>query len=207
VDFLSVSVYKFFGPHGVGVLYGKKEVLDRLPAYKVRPSIYNKFESGTQAYCILPGAIAAVEYIADLGKKYGAPYVDRFPGFSGRRLDLKTGMTAIREYEMPLFERMVDGVSQIPGAKIWGITDPALFHRRTPTMAMTVEGFTPCQIAEHLGKHGIFVWDGNFYAQRVDERLGTYDKGGVVRVGLTHYNTQEEVDRFLEVMETFVKKK
>lgn len=204
VDLLALSVYKMFGPHGVGVLYGKKAVLDQLPAYKVRPSDYQKFESGTQAFCNLPGAIAAVEYIAEVGKEFGAPYVDRFPDLEGRRLNLKAGMTAIREYEMPLFEHLVKGVERIQGTKIYGISDPTQFSQRTPTLAMTVKGFTPNQVGEYLGKHGIFVWTGNFFAQRLDERLGTYDKGGVVRVGLTHYNTEQEVDRLLDVMEKLV---
>ncbi len=205
VDFLAISVYKIFGPHGVGVLYGKKDVIDQLPAYKVRPSTYHKFESGTQAFSSLPGAIAAIEYLAQVGKRFGAPYVDLFPDFDGRRLDLKTGMTAIREYEMHLFEHLIKGVELIPGTRIYGITNPKQFHRRTPTLAMTVKGFTPYQVGEYLGKHGIFVWTGNFYAERLDERLGTYDEGGVVRIGLTHYNTEQEIDRFLEVMETLVK--
>ena len=205
VDFLAISVYKVFGPHGVGVLYGKKEVIDQLPAYKVRPCTYHKFESGTQTFCNIPGATAAMEYIAELGNKYGAEYKDQFPNFTGRRLELKAGMAAIREYEMALFGRLMKGVENLPGIKIYGITDPKQFHRRTPTLAMTVEGFTPYQVGEYMAKEGIFIWTGNFYAQRLDERLGTYENGGVVRVGLSHYNTEEEVDRFLEVLETLIK--
>ncbi len=205
VDFLAVSVYKIFGPHGVGVLYGKKEIFDQLPAYKVRPCTYHKFEYGTQNFCNLPGAIAAVEYIAEIGEKFGGPYKDQYPDFKGRRLDLKTGMTAIREYEMKLFEHLIKGVQKLPDINIYGITDPKQFHRRTPTLAMTVDGLTPYQIGEYMGKQGIFLWTGNFYAQRLDERLGTFENGGVVRVGLTHYNTVEEVDRYLEALETQIK--
>jgi len=205
VDFLAISVYKIFGPHGVGVLYGKKDVVEQLPAYKVRPCTYQKFESGTQTHSNLPGATAAIEYIAGIGAKFGAPFVDQYPNFKGRRLDLKTGLAAIRDYEMSLFERLIEGVEKFPGIKIYGITDPAQFHRRTPTLALTVEGFTPYQVGDYMGKQGIFLWTGNFYAQRLDERLGTYEKGGVVRVGLSHYNTEEEVDRFLEALETLIK--
>jgi cysteine desulfurase family protein (TIGR01976 family) len=207
VDFLAISVYKVFGPHGVGVLYGKKDVADKLPAYKVRPCTYNKFESGTQTFCNIPGAIAAMEYIAELGKMYGAPYKDQFPSFTGRRLDLKTGMAAIRDYEMGVFERLMNGVKSLPGIKVYGITDPKQFHRRTPTLAMTVEGFTPYQVGEYMAKEGIFIWTGNFYAQRLDERLGTFENGGVVRVGLSHYNTEEEIDRYLKALETLIKSK
>ena len=206
VDFLVCSIYKMFGPHGVGVLYGKKDVLEGLPAYKVRPSDYQKFESGTPNFEGLSGAIASIEYLADIGKKFGAPYVDRFPGLTGRRLDLKTAMAAIREYEMPLFKRMVDGMKQIPGVKIWGIADSARFVRRAPTMAFTMSGFSPRQIAKHLGKHGIYVWHGDFYAQALIERLGLFETGGVVRVGLTHYNTADEVDRLIEAIHALVKK-
>ena len=207
VDFLALSVYKVFGPHGVGVLYGKKDVIDQLPSYKVRPCTYHKFESGTQAFSNIPGATAAIEYIAGLGKMYGTPYADQFPGIKGRRLDLKTGMAAIREYEMSLFEHLIKGVQTLPGIKMYGITDPKQFNRRTPTLAMTVDGFTPHQIGEYMGEQGIFLWTGNFYAQRLDERLGTYENGGVVRVGLSHYNTEEEVDRYLEALETLIKSK
>jgi cysteine desulfurase family protein (TIGR01976 family) len=196
-DFLACSAYKFFGPHGVGVLYGKKDIMESLPAYKVRPSVYQKFESGTQNFEGLSGLIAAIEYLAELGKKSGAPYLDRFPDLTGRRLDLKAAMSAIREYEMGLFARLMDGIRQIPGLKIWGISDPANFDRRTPTLAFTLSGFSPHQVAEYLGKRGIFVWDGDFYAQALIERLGLFETGGVVRVGLTHYNTADEVDRFL----------
>lgn len=204
VDFLAISVYKVFGPHGVGVLYGKKEVIDSLPAYKVRPCTYHKFESGTQTFCNIPGAIAALEHIAEIGDLYGAAFADRYPGFKGRRLALKKGMAAIQDYEMALFERLLSGVQELPGIKIYGITDPSQFNRRTPTLAMTVEGFTPHQVGEYMGEQGIFLWTGNFYAQRLDERLGTYENGGVVRVGLSHYNTKEEVDHYLDALEMLI---
>jgi len=95
---------------------------------------------------------------------------------------------------------LIEGLSAVPGLKIWGITDPAQFHCRAPTVSFTMQGFTPRQIAEHLARTGIFVWDGNFYALAVTERLGLEDSGGVVRVGLAHYNTAEEVERLLEAL-------
>ena len=204
VDFLVCSIYKLFGPHGVGVLYGKKDVLEGLPAYKVRPSEYQKFESGTPNFEGLSGAIAAIQYLVDIGKKFGTPYVDRFPDLTGRRLNLKTAMAAIREYEISLFKRMVDGVKRVPGVKIWGVADSARFERRAPTLAFTMSGFSPRQIAEYLGKHGIYVWHGDFYAQALIERLGLFETGGVVRVGLTHYNTADEVDRFIDLLSTLI---
>ena len=206
IDFLVCSIYKLFGPHGVGVLYGKKDVLEGLPAYKVRPSDYQKFESGTPNFEGLSGAIAALEYLADIGKKFGAPYVSRFPDLTGRRLDLKTAMAAIREYEMSLFKRMADGINEIPSVKIWGIADSARFDRRTPTLAFTMYGFSPRQIAKYLGEHGIYGWHGDFFAQALIERLGLFETGGVVRIGLTHYNTADEVDRLIEVIHSLIKK-
>lgn len=207
VDFLAISVYKIFGPHGVGVIYGKKAVIDSLPAYKVRPCTYQKFESGTQTFCNIPGAIAALEHIEEIGNLYGASFTDQFSEFKGRRLALKKGMAVIQEYEMALFKRLLNGVQELPGINIYGITDSKQFDRRTPTLAMTVEGFTPHQVGEYMGKKGILLWTGNFYAQRLDERLGTYKNGGVVRVGLSHYNTQEEVDLFLADLKTLLKGK
>lgn len=202
-DFLVCSVYKFFGPH-LGVLYGKQEILDRLPAYKVRPA-HDRFETGTQNHEGIAGALAAVEYLADVGRAYGAPYWDRYPGFTGRRLDLKTAMSAIRDYERGLLERLVAGLQQIHGLKIWGITDRASFDRRAPTVSFTLAGFSPRAVAEYLGNQGIFVWEGDFYAQSLIERLGLFETGGVVRVGLAHYNTADEVDRLLEAMRTLTK--
>ena len=205
VDFLVCSIYKLFGPHGVGVLYGKKDVLESLPAYKVRPSDYQKSESGTPNFEGLSGAIVSIEYLADIGKKHGTTYVDRFPNLSGRRLNLKTAMAAIREYEMTLFKRMVAGMKQTPGVKIWGIADPVRLDRRAPTLAFTMSGFSPRQIAKYLGENGIYVWYGDFFAQALIERLGLFETGGVVRVGLMHYNAVDEVDRLFEVIHTLIK--
>jgi cysteine desulfurase family protein (TIGR01976 family) len=195
-DFLVCSVYKFFGPH-LGVLYGKQSALERLPAYKVRPAGHSRFETGTQNHEGIAGALAAIDYLAEVGRTYGAGYAPQYPGFAGRRLELKTAMTAIQAYERGLFERLMDGLKRVPGVRIWGIIGPAQFDRRTPTAAFTLDGVSPRQIAEYLGRRGICVWDGHFYAQALIERLGLDEAGGVVRVGLAHYNTVEEVDRLL----------
>jgi selenocysteine lyase/cysteine desulfurase len=109
-------------------------------------------------------------------------------------------MAAIRAYERPLIERLIKGLASIPGVTLYGITDPARFDRRAPTVAFTMEGYTPRQIAERMGREGIFVWDGNYYALAVTERLGVEEGGGMVRVGIAHYNTVEEVDRLLAVV-------
>ncbi len=187
-DFLACSTYKFFGPHA-GVLYGKGAILDSLPSYKVGPA-HDRFETGTMNHEGLAGVVAAVEYLADVGVRYGGadPAARR-----GRKVH--AAMTAIRDYEMGLYRRLVDGLEAIPGVRLYGITDRARFDDRTPTAALTVDGHTPRAISEALGREGIATWDGDFYATGLIDRLGLTRSGGVVRIGLTHYNTADEVDR------------
>jgi cysteine desulfurase family protein (TIGR01976 family) len=202
-DFLVCSAYKFFAPH-LGALYGRYELLDRLRAYKVRPAEDvppHKFETGTQNHEGLAGTTAAINYLADLGAEFGVPFADQYSELEGRRLYLKTAMAAIRAYERPLAEQLISGLMAIPGVTIYGITDPARFDQRAPTVAFTLEGYTPRQVAERLGQAGIFVWDGNYYALAVTERLGVEESGGMVRVGIAHYNTAAEVDRLLAVVD------
>jgi cysteine desulfurase family protein (TIGR01976 family) len=194
-DFLACSVYKFFGPHQ-GALYGRTEVLDGLPAYKLRPA-YDRFETGTQAFELQAGTLAAIDYLAEIG--------DRFGGASGgasRRHRLVAGMTAVRAYETGLFARLMDGVERIPGVRVLGIRDRARFDERTPTLALTVDGVAPRAAAEELGRRGFATWDGDFYAQTLIERLGQADSGGVLRIGLVHYNTAAEVDSLLGALES-----
>lgn len=194
-DFLACSAYKFFGPH-VGVLYGRREVLDALPTYKLRPA-YDRFETGTGNFEGWAGARAAVEYIAEVGRRYGAEFAPAFAGLAeGRRRDAHAGMAAIRAYEMGVFDRLLDGLEAIPGVRVWGITDRARMADRTPTAAITVAGTTPEAVATTLGARGIAVWWGDFYAVGPVEQLGLQPEG-VVRIGLTHYNTADEVDRLL----------
>jgi cysteine desulfurase family protein (TIGR01976 family) len=202
-DFLACSVYKFYGPH-LGILYGKYDLLDRLQAYKVRPSPKqppDKFETGTPNFEGIAGGRAAVEYISSLGQKYGAAYVKDFPELDGRRLTVKTGMRALCEYERALFARLFGGLRLARGVKIYGIADPVRFGFRAPTAAFNLKGHHPREVAEELGKSGINVWDGNYYALALMERLGLEEQGGAVRVGLAHYNTAEEVDRFIRVVD------
>jgi selenocysteine lyase/cysteine desulfurase len=184
----------------MGVLCGRYELLDQLRAYKVRPAEDyppNKFETGTKNHEGLAGTTAAINYLADLGAEFGVPFADQYPGFEGRRLHLKMAMAAIRAYERPLAEKLVAGLMAIPGVTLYGITDPACFDQRAPTVAFTLEGYTPRQVAERLGQAGIFVWDLRYYALAVTERLGVEESGGMVRVGVAHYNTMGEVDRLL----------
>jgi cysteine desulfurase family protein (TIGR01976 family) len=201
-DFLACSVYKFFGPH-VGVLWGRRDLLQRLTAHKVRP-VENrppdKFETGTKNHEGLAGTRAAVDYLAGLGTRFGGAFAGQYQQFQGRRRDLKAALSAIRACERLLFERMVRGLHAIPGLTIYGVTDPARFEHRVPTVAFRLEGHSPQEVAERLGREGIFVWDGNYYAPSVTEHLGVEESGGMVRVGIAHYNTSEEVDRLLQVV-------
>ncbi|MBP7689120.1 MAG: cysteine desulfurase-like protein [Thermoflexales bacterium] len=194
-DFLACSAYKFFGPH-TGILYGKYELLDQLKAYKVRPAHNeppHKFETGTQSFESIAAVLGALEYFESLGA--GAT----------RRQRLVAAMTAMKEYEKTLSCALIEGLSSINGLHIWGITDPAQLERRVPTVSFTLEGWAPRDVAAQLDKHGIYVWDGNYYALAVMERLGLEDKGGMVRVGAAHYNTLEEVRKLVEVVRTLVR--
>ena len=189
-DFVACSVYKFFGPH-LGAVYGRGEILDRLPAYKVRPAEH-RFETGTGNFEGAAGALAAVEYLADLGRRYGGA------GETASRRDrLVAGMSAIRAYELELYAGLEERLEAIPGVRLHGLRGDASLERRTPTAAITVAGLTPRAVAAHLGERGIAVWDGDFYATGLIERLGLAPEG-VVRIGLTHYNTRAEVDRLVD---------
>jgi selenocysteine lyase/cysteine desulfurase len=193
-DFVACSTYKFFGPHA-GVLYGRKATLDELPSYKIRPS-HDRFETGTANFEGLAGALAAVEYLAHVGRSQGGAS----PAASRREAVLH-GMAAIRTYEMDLYRRLAAGLQRIRGLRLYGITDPERFDERTPTAAFTLESASPEAVATALGREGIAVWHGDFYATGLIERLGRAQDGGVVRVGLTHYNTAAEVDRLLAALE------
>jgi cysteine desulfurase family protein (TIGR01976 family) len=192
-DFLACSTYKFFGPHA-GVLYGRAEVLAALPAYKLRPA-EDRFETGTGNFEGLAGVIAAVDYLAGVGSAYGGAAAT-----APRRERVLAGMQAIRTWEMELYGRLADGLERIQGLRLYGITDRARFGDRTPTAALRLEGIAPRSVAERLAEEGIAVWDGDFYATGLIERLGLLDQGGVVRIGLTHYNTSAEVDRLVDAL-------
>ncbi len=194
-DFLACSAYKFFGPH-VGVLYGRQDALDALPTYKLRPA-HDRFETGTGNFEGYAGARAAVEYLAGVGRAYGAPFADQFSSMAaGRRRDAHAGMAAIRAYETGLFSRLLDGLEAIAGVRVWGVADRARMGERTPTAAITFARTTPEAVATTLGERGIATWWGDFYAVGPVERLGLQPEG-VLRIGLTHYNTSGEVDRLL----------
>lgn len=202
-DFLVCSSYKFFGPH-MGVLYGKYDLLDKLTAYRVRPapdSPPGKFETGTGNFEGMCGVLGALEYIEWVGETSGAEQAERYAGeYSGRRLHFKLGMSAIRSYEFELSRALLDILEETPGVMVYGIKDTKRLEQRVPTCAFTLHGKSPRQVAEELDEENIFVWDGNYYALAVTERLGLEDSGGMVRVGPVHYNTVEEIKRFGEAL-------
>jgi cysteine desulfurase family protein (TIGR01976 family) len=203
-DFLVVSAYKFFGPH-LGALYGKREHLERLRAYKVRPAPDRppgKFETGTGNHEGIAGTLGALEYLAWVGQTFGAEHAERYAGrFTGRRLHLKTGMSAIRAYEMEISRRLLNTLGTVAGVRVWGQTDVAALERRVPTVSFTLEGISPRNVAEALDEADIYVWDGNYYALAVTERLGLEESSGMVRAGAVHYNTLGEIDRLGEAIE------
>jgi cysteine desulfurase family protein (TIGR01976 family) len=196
-DFLACSPYKFFAPH-VGCVYGKRELLLRLQPYKVRPApnyLPDRWETGTQVHEGLAGVTAAVDYLAELGRRSAVgPIADT------RRAALASAYAAIRRYEMPLAERLIRGLLEIPGLQFFGISEPARFAERVPTVGVRLEGRTPLECATFLGDRGIFAWDGNYYAVNFTERMGIEKDGGVLRIGLVHYNTAEEVERVLKAL-------
>ena len=197
-DFLVTSAYKWFGPH-LGALYGRAEILDRLPDYKVRPA-HDRIETGTPNFEAIAGARAAVDYLASVGERFGAGLAGQ-AGSAGRRAQIVAGMQAIRAWETGLAQQLLRGLGSIPGVRIHGIAEPARIAERTPTVAVTIDGTSPRAAAEALGRQGMFTWDGDFYAQALIERLGLFETGGVLRLGLVHYNLPAEVDQLLEAIE------
>lgn len=194
-DFLACSPYKFFAPH-MGALYGKREHLARLHPYKVRPStdvVPDRWETGTKNHEGLAGITAAIDYLAELGQRV-APAATR-------RAALVQAMEAIQMYERGLSQKLIAGLLAIPELTFYGISDPARFAWRTPTVAVRMARRTPRELAERLGERGIFCWDGNYYAINLTERLGVEADGGMLRIGLVHYNTAEEIDRLLEALQ------
>ena len=198
-DFLACSPYKFFGPH-MGCIYGKRELLLRFRPYKVRPApetLPDRWETGTQLHEGLAGVAAAIEYLAELGRRCSATQL------TTRRAALVSAHRAMREHEMNLAARMIRGLLEIPGLRFYGISDPARFDDRVPTVGVRLANHTPLGCAKFLGDRGVFTWDGNYYALNLTERLGVEKDGGLLRIGLVHYNTIDEVDRLLAALREF----
>jgi cysteine desulfurase family protein (TIGR01976 family) len=190
-DFLVCSSYKFYGPHQ-GVLFGRRELLRRLHPYKVRPApdeSPGRWETGTQNHECLAGLLGTFEYLSELG---GSETV--------RRSAFTAAMTRIQAHERALAARLIDGLRQLRGVQIYGITDLDQLDRRAPTVSLTWPPHSPEALAGWLARHQVFAWHGDHYATEVITRLGLADKGGTLRIGLAHYNTASEVDLVLEVL-------
>ena len=191
-DVLTCSAYKFFGPH-VGVTAVRRDLLETLDVYKVEPApdyIPDKLETGTQNHEGIAGAKGAIDFISSLG--HGTSLQDK----------LVSGMRAIEEYEADLAERFRAALHEIPEVKLYAAPDGVL---KTPTVAFRVEGHTPREVTERLAQEGFFVADGHFYASTLARKLGIHDKGGWIRAGLAPYNTEEEVEGFIESLKSLVK--
>jgi cysteine desulfurase family protein (TIGR01976 family) len=200
-DFLACSSYKFFGPHQ-GILYGKRELLQRLRPYKLRvcsEKLPDRWETGTQNHECMAGVTAAIDYIAEVGRHHSSEV-------HTRREAIVAAYEVFQQHERELAAQLISGLLAIPGLTFYGITDPAKFDQRTPTVAIRMEGYTPREMAERLGERGIFTWDGNYYAINLAERLGVQQSGGMLRIGLAHYNTAEEVERLLVELRALAEK-
>ena len=192
-DFLLCSPYKFFGPHQ-GILWGRRGRMQELPVAKLRVSTEEvpfRWMTGTQSHEGIAGTKAAIDHIAWIGRE-----VSGNEGL-GRREALRVAYSAIEEHERELCLRMIHGLMEIDGLKIWGITNPERILERAPTVSFTHPKMIASEIGSMLAERGIFAWAGNFYALELTEALGL-EPEGVLRVGLLHYNSMEEVNFFLE---------
>lgn len=191
-DLLACSPYKFFGPH-LGVLWCRADLAERIGAYKVRPAGTegaHRFETGTPSFEAQAGLTATVDYLAWLGGE-----VD--PAAATRRARVVAALDAATAYERDLGARLLAGLARLNSVRLYG---PETMDARVPTFAFTVAGRHPDAVAEHLARRGIFAWSGHFYAVEAIARLGLEEAGGLVRVGLCHYNTADEVDQLLAAL-------
>lgn len=192
-DFLLCSAYKFYGPH-VGLLYSKPGLLDTLPTDRLRTTEQHaphSIETGTLNHAALAGVGAAIDFIASLGKG------------DSHRDTLVDAMTKVHQHEIGLATELYQGLRNIQGIDTWG---PSFRDNdRAPTISFTVDGYTAEQVCQHLASHGICAWDGHFYAIRATEVLGLLEKGGVTRMGIVVYNTQDEVAYTLNTLESLFK--
>jgi cysteine desulfurase family protein (TIGR01976 family) len=196
-DVLACSPYKFFGPH-VGLLAVRRDLLAGWRPYKLRAApddVPARWETGTQNHEGLAGLVAAVDYLASVGREFGVPLDGT------RRGEVVAAYDAIQSHERELSLRFLEGLARMPRVRLWGIGDPARVGERTPTFAIRIGEQHPAETAEKLGRRGVLVWDGHYYAITVMERLGLLESGGAVRVGFCHYHSTDDVDRVLGELE------
>jgi len=195
-DFFVCSAYKFFGPHQ-GILWGRRDVLEKLAPYKVRPAPAELpwcFETGTQSHEGMAGTAAAVDYFAWVG--------EAMAGATGnRREQLKAGLELLFDYEKQLADRLIAGLKSIPGVRVLGISDPIASDRRVPTVSFVHEQHAPSDIASALAERNVFAWSGHNYALELAKALNINDSGGAVRIGAVHYNTPDEIDAVVTALQ------
>jgi cysteine desulfurase family protein (TIGR01976 family) len=194
-DVIVSSAYKWFGPHQ-GVLWGRKDLLSETFAYKVRPAdeeLPHKFETGTLSHEGLAGTLGAIEYLEQFGEGTNRPQ------------RLAAAWQVMAGHERQITQRLIDGLRNFKGLTIRGITSANALHRRVPTVSFTHDDYRPAELAAAFARDNIFVWAGHNYAIEPVSRMGLMDKGGVLRVGLAHYNTAAEVDTLLSSLTRIVK--
>ncbi len=202
-DFLVCSAYKFFGPHQ-GILWGRRDLLESLEPYKVRPApdaIPGCFETGTQSHEDFAGVAAAVDYFAWIGETMAQDYWSRWSQFSGRRQKLHAAMDFLFDYERTLADHLVDGLD----ATGWRHSAGNNIGRRDASSCPDGRIYArhhapPKLLRNHSQRKNIFVWSGHNYAVEVAKTLGIYDTGGAVRVGPVHYNSHDEIDELLAAL-------
>ena len=183
-DVLVCSAYKFFGPH-IGIIWGRRDFMDDLKTYHIRtvPSTMpDKFEAGTQNHECIAGTIGALEYLEWLA-----------PEAPTRRERLVSALSVIKQYERSFSSQLLEIFERLPHVRVYGITDKSRLDERVPTFAITVDGYTPREVAERLAEKRINVWSGNYYALEPMTRFGLEERGGAVRISPVHYNTAEEI--------------
>jgi len=191
-DIITCSAYKFFGPH-VGLTAIRRDLFEKMGVYRLHPApdhIPDKLETGTQNHEGIASVKGALDFISSLGEG------------TSQREKLTSAMKAIEEYEASLAESFRTALRDIPGVKLYAAPDGV---RKTPTIAFTVQGQAPEEVCKQMLEHGFFIAAGDFYASTLAEELGIRDSGGFVRAGLAPYNTEEEVERFVEALERFVR--
>lgn len=195
-DILACSPYKFYGPHQ-GMAWARRDLLESLSPYKVRPAddtLPSRFETGTQSHEGMAATLGAVEHFEWMGTAMGA-------GGTTRRERLVSGMEVLIDYERDLTRHLISGLQAIPGVRVHGLTREEDLTDRVPTVGMVKEGSDPDTLARRLAEANIFTWPGHYYAIEVIERLGLSASGGMLRIGLGQYNTVEEIDRLLNVLD------
>lgn len=183
-DFLACSAYKFYGPH-IGILFGRKELLEKTDFPKLRPAPENspdRVETGTQSHESIVGAAAAVNFLASLSDG------------NSRREKLSNTFKNVHSRKMDLTEILWNGLSSINGIKLYGQPPDG---NRTPTVGLTLKGIHSKEVSKKLAERGIFTSHGDFYAMTVIEKLGLTEQG-LVRIGCACYSTRDEIDRLIE---------